>query len=73
MLATSTSVFNPYFLFSAFLIGFLPVLIWLFFWLSEDRQKPEPRSLIFSIFVLGMLSVFLAYFWAYLFPHPSLS
>lgn len=72
MTATSTSVFNPYFLFSAFLIGFLPVLIWLFFWLSEDRQRPEPRSLIFSTFVLGMLAVFLAYFLESFLKSPAL-
>lgn len=72
MTATSSSVFNPYFLSSAFMVGFLPVLIWLFFWLSEDRKKPEPRSLIFSTFVLGMLAVFLAYFLESFFQSPSL-
>ncbi|MFA6416536.1 MAG: PrsW family intramembrane metalloprotease [Candidatus Paceibacterota bacterium] len=72
MTATSSSVFNIHFLFLSFLIGFLPVLIWLFFWLSEDRKKPEPRSLIFSTFVLGMLSVFLAYFIESFLESPSL-
>lgn len=43
----------------AFLIGFVPVLIWLGFWLLQDRKHPEPRSLILRAFAAGMLCVVL--------------
>lgn len=39
------------------LIGFLPTLIWLFYWLQEDKKNPEPRFRIFNTFVYGMLAV----------------
>lgn len=42
--------------------GFLPALVWLFFWLKEDKLKPEPKGLLFTTFVVGGLSVFLAFF-----------
>ncbi len=41
----------------AFLGGVLPALVWLFFWLMEDRCEPEPKRYIFFAFVLGMGSV----------------
>ncbi len=41
--------------------GFLPALIWLWFWLKEDRQQPEPRRMIFKSVIAGGLSVFLAF------------
>lgn len=44
----------------ALLGGVLPALIWLFFWLLEDRCEPEPKRFIFFVFVGGMLSVFVA-------------
>jgi len=37
--------------------GILPALLWLFFWLREDSQRPEPRGLIMATFVGGMLMV----------------
>jgi len=37
--------------------GILPALLWLFFWLHEDKQRPEPRGLIMATFVGGMLMV----------------
>ncbi|MBL7045507.1 MAG: PrsW family intramembrane metalloprotease [Parcubacteria group bacterium] len=43
-------------LFFALLGGILPALLWLWFWLKEDRH-PEPRSLIFLTFVVGMILV----------------
>lgn len=43
----------------ALLGGVLPALLWLFFWLKEDRKNPEPDRLIFKTFLLGMLSVLL--------------
>lgn len=43
----------------AFLIGFVPTLIWLFFWLFEDAARPEPRRLVARAFAAGMLAVVL--------------
>src|SRR3989344_3493073 len=43
----------------ALLGGVLPALVWLLFWLREDRKHPEPRNLIRKTFLLGMLGVFL--------------
>ena len=37
--------------------GILPALIWLFFWLMEDRCEPEPKRYIFLCFLGGMLAV----------------
>ncbi len=37
--------------------GILPTLIWLFFWLSEDRHEPEPKRIIFYTFLAGMIMV----------------
>jgi len=45
----------------AFTGGILPALIWLFFWLSEDEEHPEPASKILLCFVFGMISVFIAF------------
>ena len=42
-----------------FLSGILPALLWLFFWLREDRFQPEPRGLLILTFIAGALSVFL--------------
>ena len=41
----------------AILGGFIPSLFWLWFWLKEDKEKPEPKMLIATIFFFGMLSV----------------
>ncbi len=41
----------------ALLGGVLPTLVWLAFWLREDRRHPEPRSLILKTFFLGMGAV----------------
>ncbi len=47
-------------LFFALLGGILPALLWLAFWLGEDRLHPEPRRLLFVSFLLGMVAVALA-------------
>jgi RsiW-degrading membrane proteinase PrsW (M82 family) len=44
-------------LFVAILGGVLPALVWLAFWLLEDRCQPEPKRFIFLCFVAGMLAV----------------
>ncbi|OHA16756.1 MAG: hypothetical protein A3C79_00260 [Candidatus Taylorbacteria bacterium RIFCSPHIGHO2_02_FULL_45_28] len=46
----------------ALLSGILPSFIWIFFWLREDRQYPEPRSLLVACFFGGMLAVGAAVF-----------
>ncbi|MBP6858674.1 MAG: PrsW family intramembrane metalloprotease [Candidatus Pacebacteria bacterium] len=44
----------------SFLSGLLPSLIWLWFWLREDRLHPEPRPLLVFTFFGGMVAVALA-------------
>ncbi len=40
--------------------GVLPAVIWLMFWLREDRLHPEPRSIVILTFIAGMIAVPLA-------------
>lgn len=40
--------------------GVLPALLWLWFWLKEDKRRPEPRGFIMLAFVVGMIAVPLA-------------
>jgi RsiW-degrading membrane proteinase PrsW (M82 family) len=40
--------------------GVIPAILWLYFWLREDKKRPEPRGLIISTFILGMIAVVLA-------------
>lgn len=42
----------------AIVTGVIPALLWLWFWLHEDSQKPEPKGLIFLLFLMGMVSVY---------------
>lgn len=44
----------------AFGAGIIPAIIWLFFWLSEDEDTPEPGRVIFFCFIGGMVGTFLA-------------
>jgi len=46
----------------ALLFGIIPALIWLKFWLLEDRKRPEPRGRIFAAFIGGMIIVPIAIF-----------
>lgn len=48
---------DPKILALAILSGFLPALFWLWFWLKEDNQKPEPKGLLTILFIVGMISV----------------
>lgn len=43
-------------------LGILPALLWLWFWLKEDRLHPEPRSHITLALIGGMLAVPFVYF-----------
>ena len=47
----------PFFL--AFLLGLIPALIWLWFWLKEDSH-PEPAKMITLSFLGGILAVLIA-------------
>lgn len=42
---------------TALAYGLLPAFVWLSFWLTADRKKPEPRHLIAAAFVAGMIAV----------------
>ena len=41
----------------AFIGGIIPSLLWLWFWLKEDKERPEPKSILTICFILGMISV----------------
>jgi len=41
----------------SFLGGLIPALFWLWFWLREDKARPEPKTLIASAFIAGMAVV----------------
>lgn len=41
----------------AFLVSLVPALFWLWFWLREDQNKPEPILLIVITFIAGMAVV----------------
>jgi RsiW-degrading membrane proteinase PrsW (M82 family) len=43
--------------FVAVLAGLLPSLLWLTFWLLEDKLHPEPKRYIFFCFIAGMALV----------------
>lgn len=51
---------SPQTLFFALIGGILPALFWLWFWLHEDKKKPEPRGYIIATFFAGMVVVGLA-------------
>lgn len=42
--------------------GILPALFWLWFWLREDKEKPEPHGLILLTFLTGGIVVLIAAF-----------
>lgn len=37
--------------------GLFPALLWLQFWIREDKTNPEPKKRIMASFLLGMVSV----------------
>jgi len=47
-------------IFIAMLGGVLPALLWLAFWLLEDRCQPEPKRFILFSFFGGMMALFVA-------------
>lgn len=42
------------------ILGIIPSLIWLSFFLFEDRARPEPKRMILYVFVAGALSTAIA-------------
>ena len=44
----------------AFLGGIVPSIIWLLFWMREDREHPEPLRMIIRVFVGGMFAVIIS-------------
>lgn len=52
---------DPLLIFGAIIGGFVPAIVWLLFWLREDIAKPEPARLIIRTFLIGGLSVTLAF------------
>lgn len=56
------STISPNTIFFSLIGGVLPALFWLYFWLKEDRLKPEPRALIILSFFSGMIAVIAALF-----------
>jgi len=49
---------DPKILILAFVGGLIPSLIWLWFWLKEEKSS-EPDGLLAIVFIMGMLSVIL--------------
>ena len=56
----------------AFIGGFLPALVWLWYWLREDKAHPEPNRLIIKTFFLGMAMVPIAFVFQTLFNYTLL-
>lgn len=48
---------SPEIIFFSLTGGLLPALLWLWFWLKEDRLHPEPRGMIMQTFIAGMIAV----------------
>jgi len=49
------------FLLLAVVGGFLPTIFWLWFWLHEDKKKPEPMRLVMKTFIVGGFFVVAAF------------
>jgi len=45
----------------ALIAGLVPAFVWLWFWLKEDKAKPEPKILIARTFLFGALAVIPAF------------
>ena len=48
---------NDLYFFVALLAGIIPACFWLWFWLREDREHPEPYALVAVSFLSGMAIV----------------
>lgn len=54
---TVPMLFTAHTLLLAFCFGFLPPVVWLYFWLQEDTLHPEPRTAVALTFFTGMVMV----------------
>lgn len=52
---------NLHILTYALLGGILPALVWLWFWIQEDKLHPEPQGRIMAAFIGGTIAVPLVY------------
>ncbi|OGI82634.1 hypothetical protein A3I95_01345 [Candidatus Nomurabacteria bacterium RIFCSPLOWO2_02_FULL_44_12] len=50
---------DPVMLTLAGLGGIVPSLLWLWFWMRQEGDKPEPKGLLTVIFILGMAATIL--------------
>ena len=50
---------DPKILGLAFLVGVIPSIFWLWFWLKEDQKNTEPKGLLAIVFIMGMVTVML--------------
>ena len=48
---------DPITLATALLGGTIPAVLWLIFWLNENKEQPEPRGLIALTFIAGLIAV----------------
>ncbi|HTE48334.1 MAG TPA: PrsW family glutamic-type intramembrane protease [Candidatus Paceibacterota bacterium] len=48
---------DPKILALAFVAGIIPSLLWLWFWLKEDKKNPEPKGLLAAVFIMGIIAV----------------
>ena len=48
---------DPKILGLAFVGGIIPSLLWLWFWLNEDKKNPEPKGILSIVFIVGMIAV----------------
>jgi RsiW-degrading membrane proteinase PrsW (M82 family) len=42
--------------------GVIPAFFWLWFWIREDRLRPEPKSALLSSFIGGIIAVLISLF-----------
>lgn len=48
---------NPKILGLSFLFGIIPSIFWLWFWLQEDKENPEPIPVLSVVFLMGVIAV----------------
>ena len=56
------SALTPAVLFFVMLAGILPAVFWLWFWLREDKKRPEPRGWLVLTFLVGGLAIVPTYY-----------
>lgn len=54
---TNQTMPSTFTLLFSIIMGILPALLWLWFWLREDKKSPEPKRLVARTFIAGMIAV----------------